>query len=516
MSFNRKWLGRATATVLTVGALLSSAASAETLQEALAAAYEGNPELAAQRAAQRALDERVSQAAANFRPFADSRITATQDFDGVGDFGDAGRVVTGSVDVTQPLYRGGRNRSTLRAADQRVLAGRERLREFENRILLDVVTAYRDVLRDQSEVELTSNNVRVLEQQLQASRDRFEVGDLTRTDVAQSEARLANARSQNIAAMGRLTASREAYRRVVGRAPGTLEPTPPLPTMPGTPEQAIDLAVAESPTLIAARFEEQAARYDVSTARGAILPSADVSAGIGVRDINASGSIVETPSGPISTGGGGREWSQTVGVSATIPLYQSGAAASRIREAQQRRSQALLNIAASERTVIEQARNAFEQVETARATIQAADVAVRANTLALEGVRAESLVGSRTVLDVLDAEQELLAAQVELVRAQRNEYVAGFALLAALGRVEAENLGLSVTPYDPADYYNRVRNKWTGWEKSAPPQPKPTVPGPASIPLQNVSGPQQPAAVPQQEPVPASNPQQSPVTNANR
>lgn len=512
MSFNRKWLGRAMATALTVGALLSSAASAETLQEALAAAYESNPELAAQRAALRALDERVSQAAANFRPFADSNVSATQEFDGVGDFGDAGRLVTGSVDLRQPLYRGGRNRSQLSAADQRVLAGREQLREFENRVLLDVVTAYRDVLRDQAEVELTSNNVRVLERQLQASRDRFEVGDLTRTDVAQSEARLATAQSQRIAALGRLTASREFYRRVVGRAPGTLAPTPPLPTLPGTPEQAVDLAVAENPALIAARFREEAARYDVRTAKGAILPSADVTAGIGVQDFSGGDriGIIGSPAGS------GREWSQTVGVSATIPLYQSGAAASRIREAQQLRSQALLDIASTEREVTENARNAFEQVETARATIQAADVAVRANTLALEGVRAESLVGSRTVLDVLDAEQELLAAQVELVRAQRNEYVAGFALLAALGRVEAENLGLSVTPYDPTDYYRRVRNKWTGWEKSTPPQPKPMVPGPVSIPLQNVSEPQQPVVVPQQEPAPAANPQQSPVTNANR
>ena len=268
-----------------VAALLATTplvtAGAETLQEALAAAYLTNPELTAQRAAQRAVDETVSQGNAAFRPTLGSQAQFNQDFLEPADFTDDGRQFTVGVRLTQPVYAGGRNIATVRGADQRVFAGRQGLRITENRVLLNTVTAYNDVLRDQGLVDLNTNQVSVLGEQLRASRDRFEVGDITRTDVAQSDARFANAQSQRIAALGRLTASREAYRRVVGRAPADLAPPPPLPTLPGTVEQAVDIAAAESPELLAARFREAAARYDVRVLQAGRLPTLSASTDIG-------------------------------------------------------------------------------------------------------------------------------------------------------------------------------------------------------------------------------------------
>jgi outer membrane protein len=454
MSMKRNWSLR-----IAVAALLAttplSAAVAETLQEALASAYLTNPELTAQRAAQRAIDETVAQGNAAFRPTLGTQAGYTQDFEDPGQFTDDGSQLTVGVQLSQPVYAGGRNRAVVRGAEQRVLAGRQTLRTTENRVLLATVTAYNDVLRDQALVELNTNQVRVLEEQLRASRDRFEVGDVTRTDVAQSEARLANARSERIAALGRLTASREAYRRIVGRAPGTLEPPPPLPPLPGTVEQAVDIANAENPQIAAARFQEAAARQDVRVQQAGRLPTLNASTTVGYSEITLGSSNA-------NQGFTNSDYSQSAGATFTLPLYQGGAVSSRIREAQARRSQALENIALSERQVTENVRNAWEQIQTARATIEAAQVAVSANELAVEGTQQENLVGSRNILDVLNAQQELLLAQTNLVTARRDEYVAGYSLLAALGRVEAGPLQLPVETYDPTVYYNSVRNKWGG------------------------------------------------------
>lgn len=456
----RNWSIRAAVAALLATTPLG-AASAETLQEALASAYLTNPELTAQRAAQRALDETVSQGNAAFRPTLGSAANFNQDFIEPGDFTDDGRQFTASVRLNQPVYAGGRNIANVRGADQRVFAGRQNLRSTENRVLLSTVTAYADVLRDQRLVDLTTNQVRVLEEQLRASSDRFDVGDVTRTDVAQSEARLANARSQRIGALGRLTASREAYRRIVGRAPADLVFPPPLPPLPGTVEQAVDIAAAEAPPLLAARFQEAAARYDVRVQQAGRLPTLSASTDIGYQNVSLGSSNA-------NQGFTVTDFSQSAGAILTVPFYQGGAVSSRIREAQARRSQAMENIAIAERQVAENVRNAWEQIETARATIQAAEVAVRANELAVEGTRQENLVGSRNILDVLNAQQELLLAQVNLVTARRDEYVAGYALLAAMGRAEAGPLQLPVETYDPAVYYKSVRNKWGGTEGRLP------------------------------------------------
>lgn len=460
MSMKRNWSVRAVVAALLATTPLS-VANADTLQEALASAYLTNPELTAQRAAQRAVDETVAQANAAFRPTLGNQTNFNQDFIEPGDFTDDGRQLTSGIRLTQPVYAGGRNIATARGADQRVLAGRQTLRQTENRVLLSTVTAYNDVLRDQGLVDLNSNQVRVLEEQLRASRDRFEVGDVTRTDVAQSEARLANARSQLIAAQGRLTASREAYRRIVGREPVDLQPAPPLPPLPGTVEQAVDIAAAENPQLLGARFQERAARYDVRVQQAGRLPTLSASSEVGYQNITLGSSNA-------NSGFNITDFGQSAGATLTVPFYQGGAVSSRIREAQARRSQAMENIAVAERQVTESVRNAWEQIQTARATIQAADVAVRANELALEGTQQENLVGSRNILDVLNAQQELLLAQTNLITARRDEYVAGYTLLSTLGRVEAGPLQLPVETYDPAVYYKSVRGKWGGTEGQLP------------------------------------------------
>ena len=444
--------------------VLAAPAHADTLVQAIAAAYETNPELAAQRAVVRQTDEQVPQALSFGRPAVDATIAQQQN--GL-EFADNGRTFNAGLNINQSLYRGGRTRSATNAADNRILAARSRLRATENNILLDVVTAYSDVLRFAAVVDLNGNQVKVLERELQASRDRFEVGDLTRTDVAQSDARLANARSNVISARGQLSAARAAYARVVGRPADDLQPLPPLPPLPGTTGQAVDLANLNNPALLAARFDEAAARYDVSSIERERLPSLGVGLGANYQKFNGGG------------GGGrfvqqGAFFTQNAGIQLSVPLYQAGAVSSRIREAQERRSQLLAVIGSTGRNATEQATNAFTQIDTARAIIASSQVAVDANALALEGVTQENQVGTRTIIELLNAQQELLITQVNLVTARRDEYVGAYQLLAAVGAAEAAVLGVPVQVYDSTANARRVRHKWNDFD---------TDPNPPALPL---------------------------------
>lgn len=462
MMGTRKWLGGAAALAFAAAA---APAAADTLRDAMAAAYANNPTLAAARAGQQATSETLVQQRSRIRPTIGGQVTLDQETTGPGNFDDFSRLVTVGARLTQPVYRGGQIRAGIKSAGNRVSAGREQLRATENQTIFDTVVAYLDVLRLQSEVDLTANQVKVLERQLQASKDRFEVGDLTRTDVAQSEARLSLARSQNIAAGGNLANARATYERVVGRAPTDLETPPPLPVLPGTQQQAIDLALADSPFLIAAKRQQDAARYDVKAARGARLPSLDATFQTGYTNFR----------GLVGAGGGlrtgGIDYTQNIGATMTIPLYQGGVQGSRIREAEARFTQAEQNAFGTERTTVENARTAWENLQSARATIESARSAVEANALALEGTRAENEVGSRTILDVLNAEQEVLNSRVTLVRAERDAYVAAYALLATIGRAEADDLGLPVELYRPDDYTRGARRHWFDWAPGFDEQP---------------------------------------------
>ena len=434
-------------------AVPGSTARAESLWDALAMAYRNNPTLEARRAALRAVDETVSQALSGWRPTVSANVSAgRRSTDNSG----ADSVVldprSGEIRVSQPLFRGFRTVEGTRQAEADVLAGREDLRSTEQQVLLDAVVAYVDVLRDQAVVELRSNNERVLARQLEATKDRFEVGELTRTDVAQSEARRSRATSERIRAEGELVASRARYERVVGVPPGALEPTPPLQGLPQNEDQARQIAEQENPLLGAARHRRSSATYAVRVATGALLPTVDVVGELS-RSLDGSTFFARTNNAGISA-------------QMSIPLYQSGRVWSEVRQSRQVLNQRAIEISEARRAVLEAVTQAWEALQTARARIRSDSQQVRANDIALEGVREEATVGARTILDILDAEQELLDSQVSLVRTERDEYVEAYRLRQALGRLTAGALGLGVEQYDPNIHYNAVRNRLIGTEGS--------------------------------------------------
>ncbi len=474
--------------------------SVTSLQDALIAAYNSNPTLLAERARLRATDETVAQANSGWRPtvtasasytWADTtgnrtvsqsptadttlnEVTTGVDFNNDGDFTDSFLITPGSpggtfetptdetakttdlsITATQTVFRGLRTLREVRQAKANVRAGRAQLRATEQDVLLSAVTAYMDVLRDEAVLRLSQNNVQVLTRQLEASRDRFRVGEITRTDVAQAEARLSGAQSNLIASEAQLIASRSAFERVIGTVPGNLQAPPPLPSLPQAESEARENALSRNPQLKAARRAEEASRQGVGVASGALLPTVNVQGRYSESDTTSEGGA------DIFTGD--RD-SQTTSFVATVnvPLYQAGAVYSQVRQAKQLNSEDRLQIAEAERQVIESVAIAWEGLRSASATIESSREQVRANEIAFEGVQQEAQVGSRTTLDVLDAEQELLDSRVTLVRAERDEYVAAFQLLSATGDLTAEDLSLPTQYYDPEEHYDDVKGRWIG------------------------------------------------------
>jgi outer membrane protein len=442
-----------------------SAGAVDTLREALVRTYNTNPTITGQRAQLRSVDEGVAIAKSGGRPQASGNFGVNQDATRIG--GISSRNFSAGVDLSYPLYSGGKVRNSIKAANARVDAGRADLSATEGDVFTEAVGAYMDVIRDRSIVTLNGNQVKVLETNLQASRDRFEVGDLTRTDVAQSEARLSIARSNLATAQGQLTSSEENYRRVIGKLPDELEPPPPLPQLPATPEQAEDVALANNPDLEAIKNQIRAAGFDVKVARGDRLPTlSTIANGSYINYLGSSQDEFGVPGIPNSQSSAG------LGLQARVPLYQGGLVGSRVRQSQAIQSQQLEQGVAVERRVIAATRAAFASYQASLQAIESNQTAVEANTLALEGTRAEQGVGTRNLLDVLNAEQELLNSQVLLVTARRDAYVAGFALLNAMGRAEAEDLGLDGGAlYDPVANYKRVAGKASDWDDDPTPQP---------------------------------------------
>jgi outer membrane protein len=471
-------VSRGAIAVAAVMAALAGAGDAATLREALVRVYTGNPTLTGARAGLRATDEEVPIARSGGLPQAN----------GSGQYNEflkpnpggfvLRRSATAGVDANVPIYRGGAVRNGVRAADARVDAGRAQLRSTESNVFVQAVSAYMDVIRDTAIVELNRGNVRVLRTNVQASSDRFQVGDLTRTDVAQSEARASLAEGQLQSALAQLDSSRETYLEVIGVAPDALQPPPPLPPLPPSAKAASEIAIGNNPSLIAARQNARAADYDVASARSTRLPTLSAfGQGNYTNFLNSLsggglGAVIGIPN---------TQTTATVGLQATVPLFQGGLPGARVRQAQARSSQSIEEIARVERSVIADARSTYSFYAAALAVIDSSNRAVAANTLAVEGVRAEQSVGTRNVLDVLDAEQELLNARVQLVTAQRDAYVAGFALLAAMGRAEARDLGLDGgTLYDPTVNYRRVRGSINDWAND--PKPQPVAPTTAGVP----------------------------------
>ncbi len=469
---NRKpacsWLA-GSASLLAVA--LAAPAGADNLREALVEAYNTNPTLEAARANQRATDEGVTIQRAQGLPSAN--ITATH-IEFIQQSANAFTAPERNLGVTAqllvPVYSGGANRNGVQAAKNRVEAGQADLRNTESAIFSQVVAAYMDVLRTEALAALATNNVAVLRTNLEATSDRFQIGDLTITDVAQSRSRLAVAEGDLQAAQANLIAARETYIRLVGKAPGTLDAPPPLPGLPDTVGEAIVAALENNPNLIAAKERAEAAGFDTKVAGAGRLPT------VGVFVNGDYSDFFGTLGGPISANFAQSEKTANAGVRVTIPLFQGGLPAARQRQAGARESAALEDVIASERQIIAETRSTFSNWQAANAVIKSAQAAVEAAELSLEGVRAENSIGNRTIIEVLNAEQELVAARAQLVTARRNAYVAGFTLLALMGRAEARDLNLDTggVLYDPAVNFERVHDKIWDWDRDPEPAPKST------------------------------------------
>lgn len=450
---------------------LAVPAAADNLREALAEAYNTNPTLQSARANQRATDEGVAIQRAAGLP--DLNLTATHtEFirQSANAFTAPQRNLGVVAQFLVPVYSGGAVRNGVAAARGRVEAGQADLRNAESALFSQVVAAYMDVLRTEALATLAANNVAVLKTNLEATSDRFQIGDLTITDVAQSRSRLAVAEGDLQQAQASLIAARETYIRLVGQAPGQLEAPPPLPGLPENVGEAIVAALENNPNLVAAKERAQAAGFDTKVAGAGRLPT------VGLFVNGQYSDFFGTLGGPIAANFVQAETTANAGVRVTIPLFQGGDPAARQRQAGARESAALEDVIASERSVIAETRSTYTNWQAANAVIKSAQAAVEAAELSLEGVRAENSIGNRQILDVLNAEQELLQARAQLVTARRNAYVAGFSLLALMGRAEARDLNLDdgVVIYDPAVNFERVHDRIFDWDRDPKAEAKST------------------------------------------
>ena len=443
----------ATLAMVAAGVFAASPTSAQTLTEAFAYAYNNNPQILAQRALLRAPDP---QALSNWRP----TVTLTGQA-GVERAGTAGRGTSTafstfeprSLDlrVTQPLYRGGRTEAATRQALNTVQSTRAQTLGVETTVFQAVAQAYLDVVRDQTLVEVNRNNEQVLRRQLEATQDRFRVGEVTRTDVAQAESALAQATATRISSEGTLEISRANYTRAVGHPPGRLVQPRERPVLPATRDEALTLAAHNNPNVISANFTELAARDNIDVVRGQLLPTISL-----VGDLNRS----YAPSVSLR---GSRQDTASLVAQLTVPLYEGGLIWSQTRQAEQTVGQRRSQVDDARRLAVQQATSAWESLQSGRAAIVSFGAAVRAAQIALEGVQQEALVGSRTVLDVLISQQQLFTTQSQLVTAQHDAAIAEFNLAAAMGRLIAPELRLPVQLYDMERHYRGVKDKLFGF-----------------------------------------------------
>lgn len=452
----------------------AGAARAESLAEAIALAYETNPTLQAQRAQQRALDESYVQARSGWRPSLDVQAGANYSNVGTG----RGHLEANSGSLTlgasQPIYTGGRTGAAVRAADADIRAGREGLRSLEAQVLQSVVQAYEDVRRDQQVVTIRQNNVVVLQSQFEETQAKFGAGQVTRTDTAQAQAQLANARAQLSQALGQLQISRANYAAVVGQNPGDLAPEPPLPGLPRSVDQAFDLADAGNANLNRARIAEEASRARIAQARAAGRPFVSATASLGY-----AGTVA--PFDP-------RDYQRNVSAGAVLrqPLFTGGVVRSQVRAAIEQNSADRINIEGARRSVVQGVSQAWNVMQSAHAAVAANVEQVAAARVAFEGIQEQYRVGLSTTLDVLIQQQTLQTAELQLVSARHDEYVAQAALLAAMGRLEAGALVRGAPLYDPSAAFARVRTHgatpWEGAIASLDALGAPRIGPPAALP----------------------------------
>jgi len=437
---------------LFTGIALPVCVQAESLSQAMGRAYKYNPRLDAERARLRATDEEVARANAGYRP----NIEANADIGYQKTDSEPSSASNGStrpkgysVTAVQPIFSGFRTTSQVREAEASVRAGRETLRSVESAVLLEAVTAYMDVVRDQAIVRLRENNVTVLSRELKATQDRFAVGEVTRTDVAQATARRAGSVSALDLARANLRSSRAAYERTVGSQPSNLiEPQLPRTLLPKSSQDAVATAARDNPSVVAALYREQAARHTVDRIRGELLPTIDVQADYTHR-YNGSVTTDEAETA-------------TVRGRLNVPIYEGGEVRARVRQSKHTHVSRIQEIEQARSETQASVISAWSRFQAAVAQLESDQAQASANRTALTGVREEEKVGQRTILDVLNAEQELLNSEVTLVTTRRDLIVSAYTLLSQVGRLNVQELGVVDMVYDPEVHYADVRRRWFG------------------------------------------------------
>jgi len=440
-------------------ALWSAPVLAETMNGALAKAYVTNPDINAQRATVRQTDESVPTANAGYLPKVSAvgtlgvqHANGNQIFPGSPEF----RYATGAnprsigVQAQQTVFDGYQTMNRIRSADSQVLGAREQLRNTEQNTLLSGVTAYMDVLQNSAIVELDKNNVEVLKEQLRETKDRFTVGEVTRTDVAQAEASLASANATLLTDQSVLETSIATYRQVIGDDPRTLAPVKPLARpLPRTLPEAVNISQVEHPAIVAQEHGVDVALLSIKVAEGALYPQASITG-----TVNQGWDVATTP--------GQRQFNAEILGNLTIPIFQGGAEYANIRQSKEGLSVQELKASSTRDQIRQNVVAAWGRREASVGVVKAARASVAANEVALAGVREEAKVGQRTTLDVLNAQQALLSSRTQLVRAERDQVVFSYSLLSTIGRLNVPTLGLAVAEYDPRVHYDQVKNKWFG------------------------------------------------------
>jgi outer membrane protein len=440
-------------------------ARADTLEWALVQAYQNNPSLNAQRAALRVADENVPQALSGYRPkltvtanggynyFSTvSKVVNQQMFPNTVSYGTLGESLGTrqfGATATQTLYNGFQTANRTRQAEIQVSGARETLRLTEQQVLLDAATAYMNLIRDQAILDLNRRNVEVLTEQLKQTRDRFNVGEVTRTDVAQAESRLAAGRSQLLQAQSNYVTAEANYRRVIGVDPGRLSPGTPVDRLsPATLQRAIVQGETQNPSVLAAMYGVDIAELAVKISEGALYPNVGLTASV-TKSYDTTPQIL-------------RQTNVSILGQITVPIYQGGAEYSAIRQSKETAGQQRLNLDVNRDQARATVVQSWGQLDAAKAQIEATTAQVNASEIALNGVREEARVGQRTTLDVLNAQQELVNARVALVTAQHDRVVASYTVLAAVGGLSMQRMGLNLMIYDPQVHYQQVRDAWIG------------------------------------------------------
>jgi outer membrane protein len=452
----------AAAAVLLMAFAGPAPALAETIEAALVRAYQNNPQLNAQRALVRSTDENVPQALSGYRPKV--AVTASAGYQYTDTLTTSGGSPTtivrtethganpprsAGMTITQTLFNGQQTANRTRAAESQVSGAREGLRVLEQTVLLTAATTYMDYLRDSAIVEVQKSNVRVLEQTLKQTRDRFNVGEVTRTDVAQSEAQLAAGKTQELTAESNLVTTRANYRRVIGNEPENLAPGSPVDRyLPPSLPQAVELSLIENPNVTAAMFGVDVNFLQVKVNEGALLPT-----------VTLQGSVQQAYEQTLITQ---RSFGASAVAQLSIPVYNGGAEYSLIRQSKETLAQQRLNLETTRDQTRANTVTAWGQLVAGKAQVSSAQAQVQASEIALNGVREEAKAGQRTTLDVLNAQQALVNARVALVTAQHDRVVASYSVLNNVGRLSPQILNLATITYDPSVHYQQVRDSWFG------------------------------------------------------